>query len=47
VSFDGNDVTISGDTCLSPPVPAIDSWGLIVLTLAIASLGASRLRSRT
>ena len=45
-SFDGNDVTISGDICLAEPVPTLSFWGLAVLILAVAALGSLRLRTR-
>lgn len=38
-SFDGNDVAVSGDLCLPPPVPAASFWGLVVLGMLLAAMG--------
>ncbi len=47
VSFDGDTVTIAGDLCVPVAIPAVGTWGTVILALLLLCMAtcAARLRS--
>ena len=43
-SFDTQNESIGGDLCMPGGVPAVSTWGLVILTMLISAAGTHRLR---
>ena len=47
VSFDGNTVTIAGDLCVPVAIPAVSTWGFVILALLLLCVATRAVRLRS